>query len=142
MYYTSIELNKAKRKSIVKTTAPTLGIWATTYARGSGINYNGTVKISDGLGFQRFNYGAGIQLSVPLLQALRIKPQIQQQDYLIKADEEKLNELILRLDKQLQTADSTFTYAIAVAKESPLLVDAARYAYNAMQSRYNAGLTN
>ena len=142
LYNTSIELGKAKRKSIAKTTSPTLGVWATTYARGSGINYNGTVKVLDGLGLQRFNYGAGVQLSIPLLQSLKIKPQLQQQDFLIKADEEKLNELTLQLNKQLQTADTTLVYAIAVAKESPVLVNAATYAYNAMQSRYNSGLTN
>lgn len=142
LYNTSIEMGKAKRKTIAKTTSPTLGVWATTYARGSGINYNGNVKSLDGLGFQRFNYGAGVQLSIPLLQSLKIKPQLQQQDFLIKADEEKLNELTLQLNKQLQTADTTLTYAIAVATESPALVTAATYAYNAMQSRYNSGLTN
>lgn len=142
MYSTSIELGKARRKSIAKTTSPTLGAWATTFARGSGINYNGTVKALDGLGLQRFNYGAGVQLSIPLLQSLKIKPQLQQQDFLIRADEEKLNELTLQLDRQLQTADTTLTYAIAVAKESPMLVNAAIYAYTAMQSRYNSGLTN
>ena len=38
---------------------PTLGVWGTIYARGSGVSYNGTVKATDGLGFQRFNYGLG-----------------------------------------------------------------------------------
>lgn len=142
VYSTSIELGKARRKSIAKTTSPTLGVWATTYARGSGINYNGAVKALDGLGLQRFNYGAGVQLSIPLLQSLKIKPQLQQQDFLIKADEEKLNELTLQISKQLQTADTTLAYAIAVAKESPVLINAAMYAYTAMQSRYNSGLTN
>lgn len=142
LYSTSIELGKAKRKSIAKSTSPTLGVWATTYARGSGISYNGNVKTFDGLSLQRFNYGAGVQLSVPLLQAAKIKPQLQQQDFLIKADEEKLNELTLQLNTQLQTADTTLKYAIAVVKESPALVNAAMYAYTAMQSRYNSGLTN
>lgn len=142
LYNSSIDMEKAKRKSLSKTTLPTLDVWATTYARGSGIAYNGNVKSADGLGFQRFNYGAGLQLSIPLLQSLKIKPQLQQQDLLIKTSEENRNEINLQLSQQLQSADNDLKYALAIVKESPAMIRSANYAYTAMLSRYNSGLAN
>jgi outer membrane protein len=142
LYNSSIDVEIAKRKSMAKTSLPTLDIWATTYARGSGIAYTGDVKNADGLGFQRFNYGAGLQLSIPLLQSVKIKPQLQQQDLLIKTGQEKLNEINLQLNKQLQTADNSLKYALAIVQESPALIRSANYAYTAMLSRYNSGLAN
>ncbi len=65
--FSSIELGKARRKMIDRTMMPTLGVWGTGYARGSGISFNGAVNPAQGLYFQRFNYGLGIQLSMPLL---------------------------------------------------------------------------
>lgn len=141
-YDAGIDLAKAKRKTIQSSTAPTLNTWGTTYARGSGIQYDGTVKAFDGLGLQRFNYGLGVQLSVPLLQSLRIKPQLQQQDLLIKANEEKLNEVTLQLNKQMQSADTVLQYAFQVVNESASQVQTSLYAYKTILSRYNAGLAN
>ncbi|MDR7209377.1 TolC family protein [Flavobacterium piscis] len=142
LYNTSIELDLAKRKSIVKTTLPTLGVWATTFARGSGISYEGNVNSLEGMGLQRFNYGVGLQLSIPILQSFKIRSELQYQDLIIKADQEKVNELILKLDKQLLNADMTLKYALKIAKEGPLLIESANYAYKAVQSRYNSGLTD
>jgi len=112
------------------------------YARGSGISYNGTLKATDGLGFQRYNYGIGFQLSMPLLQFAKIRPQLQQQNFLIQSNQEKLNEIELQLKKQQELADTTINNAFAVAKESPLFLESAQFSYKAIQSRYQSGLTN
>ena len=121
---------------------PTLGIWGTKYARGSVIGYNGNVKSTDGLAFQRYNYGAGVQLSIPILQYARLKPQLQQQDLLIKSSQEKLDEISLQLKMQNQLANVTFSNALAVAKESPVFYESAAFSYHALQSRYQSGLAN
>lgn len=142
LYQSSIELDRAKRNSLTKTTAPVLNVWGTTYARGSGVSYDGTINALDGLGLQRINYGVGLQLSVPLLQSLKIKSQVKQEDILIKADEEKLNNINLQLNKQLQSADTTLEYALQVVKESYPLLQSSNYAYKTMLSRYQAGLAN
>ena len=142
LYRSSVTLDKAKKTTIAKTTSPSLGVWSTAYARGSGVQYDGSVKALDGLGLQRFNYGVGVQLSMPLLQSSKIKPQLKQQDYLIKADEEKWNEINQQLSSQLQSAETTFRYAMQVVKESANLVNSSTYAYDAIVSRYTAGLAN
>ena len=121
---------------------PTLGLWGTTYARGSGIQAGGIIVPHDGLSFERYNWGVGLQLSIPLLQAARISPQLKQQQFIIMSNEEKLNNISLELRKQLEIADTTLYSVLAVAKESPVLFESAKYSYNSLLSRYRTGLTN
>jgi outer membrane protein TolC len=142
LYSSNIELSKAKKKVLAKTAMPTLGLWGTAYARGSGIDNNGNVKSTDGLAFQRYNYGVGLQLSIPILQFARVKPQVQQQDFVIKSNEEKLNEVSLQVRKQNELADTTLNAASRVAQESPLFFESASFSYKALQSRYQSGLAN
>lgn len=142
LYHSSIELSKAQRKVLVKSTMPLLGTWGSAYARGSGVSYNGAVKTTDGLGLQRYNYGVGLQLSVPILQFARIKPRLQQQDLIIKSNEEKLNEIALILKKQNELADTAFNNALYMIKETPLFYESAAFSYRALQSRYQSGLAN
>lgn len=142
LYSTSIELSKARKKILSKTTMPTLGVWGSAYARGSGIKYNGVGKAVDGLSFQRYNYGLGLQLSVPILQFARIRPQLQQQEFIIKSNEEKLNEISLQLKKQNELADMTLNNALEVTKETPLFYESASFSYRALLSRYQSGLAN
>lgn len=142
LYSAMAQLQIEKKKTLARTTMPTLGVWGTTYARGSGIQYNGDVKTTDGLAFQRYNYGVGVQLSVPILQFARLKPQLQQQDFLIKASREKLNEMALQIKKQQELAAVTFSNALAVARESPVFYESAAFSYHALQSRYQSGLAN
>jgi len=138
----SIEEGQTKRIAISKLTAPHLSVWGTTYARGSGVNYTGAVKTLDGFNLNRFNYGAGVQLSVPLLNHAEVKTRLQQQDWIIKSDQEKLNQISLALKEQRKLSEKTFSNAMAVIKETPVQVHAAEYAFNAMQIRYTTGLVN
>ncbi|MFI5133419.1 MAG: TolC family protein [Chitinophagales bacterium] len=140
LYTSSIDLSVARKKIISKTTMPTLGTWGSTYARGSGVHSNGVVKATDGFGLQRLNYGLGVQLSVPILQSAKIKPQLQQQDLIIKSNEEKLNEISLQLKKQNELADTTMSNALAIVKETPLFYESAAFSYKALLSRYQSGL--
>jgi outer membrane protein TolC len=142
LYSSTIDLSNARKKMIAKTMMPTLGVWGSAYARGSGVSHTGTVKATDGLGFQRYNYGLGFQLSVPILQFTRLKPQLQQQDFIIKSNEEKLNDISLQLQKQTELAETTMNNSLAVAKETPLYYESAAFSYKALLSRYESGLAN
>ena len=142
LYSSNTSISVARKKALAMTSAPTLGVWGTGYARGSGVSNTGAVDITNGLGFQRFNYGVGLQLSVPILHFLQVKPQIQQQAFLIKSNEEKMNEVELQLRKQDELADTTLANAFAVVQESPLFLESAEYSYKSLQSRYQSGLAN
>ena len=121
---------------------PKLSVWGTAYARGSGIRYDGYVNAEDGLSFTRYNYGAGVVLSVPLLRFTNARHQVNGKDALILAAQENLNGVKLQLEKENQVADVTMENALKVANESPQFFYAAEFGYRTLLSRYNSGLVN
>jgi outer membrane protein len=135
-------ISVSEKVSLQRTLYPKLSFWGTTYARGSGISYDGVVNSSEGLSFSRYNYGAGLVLSVPLLRFTNVRHQLNGQESLIKAEEERLNAIKLQVDKQNQVADVTLSNALKIAQESPSFYQSASYSYRALLSRYNSGLVN
>ncbi|MDR2146459.1 MAG: TolC family protein [Tannerella sp.] len=142
LYRSTIEQSEARKKVLSKTIMPTLGVWGAAFARGSGIDYTGVVNSNAGLELQRFNYGIGLQLSMPLLQSVKIRPQVVQQNFLIQANQERMSEVELQLKKQNEEADTALKNAFAIADETPLLLQSAQFSFESMQSRYQSGLTN
>ncbi len=137
-----MQVSMNERTTLQHTLYPKLSFWGTAYARGSGIRYDGYVDAKDGLSFSRYNYGAGLVLSMPLLRFTNVRHQVNAQESIIKAEEEKWNAVKLQLDKQQAVADITLSNALHVAEESPAFYKSAEYSYNALLSRYNSGLVN
>ena len=135
-------INQFERTSLQSSLYPKLSFWGTAYARGSGIRYDGQVNSEDGLSFSRYNYGAGLVLSVPLLRFTNVSHQTNAQESLIKAEEEKLNLVKLQLNKQNQIADITLSNALKIAHESPSFYQSSEFSYRTLLSRYNSGLVN
>jgi outer membrane protein TolC len=142
LYRSGVEMSQARKKVLSKTTMPVIGFWSTIFARGSGISYDNVADPVAGLAFQRYNYGLGIQISMPLLQVARIQPQLQQQNFLIQSYQEKLNEVELQLNKQQELADVTIKNVFAIVKESSVFLESAQFSNKAIQSRYQSGLTD
>lgn len=136
------DLSKSKEQLLKKSYLPKLNIWGTGFARGSGFENNQSIKTWDGLGFSRYNYGAGLQLSFPIMKYGEVKRQLQQQNLLSKASEERILENKQILTTQQRVANTAFNSAIAVAGETKLQLASAQYAFRAMQIRYNTGLVN
>lgn len=137
-----VMINSYEKTSLQRTLYPTLSLWATAYARGSGVRYDGYVNSEEGLSFSRYNYGAGLVLSVPLLRFANVRHQINAQESIIKAEEEKLGLVKLQLDKQNRVADVTLSNALKIAQESPSFYQSSEFSYRTLLSRYNSGLVN
>jgi outer membrane protein len=137
-----IRIIENEKSILLRSMLPKLSLWGTAYARGSGIRYDGYINSEDGLSFSRYNYGAGVVLSVPLLQFTRTQYQVRSQTFLAKAQEEVFNATKLELAKQERLADVTFANAIKIANESPSFQNSADYAYRGLLSRYNSGLVS
>lgn len=123
-----------------KSLLPKLTLWGTTYARGSGVGADGTVNNAEGWQFERYNYGVGAQLSFPFLEIFRQRPLFKQQQLNIEASREQLNQVQLQLITEQEIANSAVDKAIGAAKLSPQELNAARYSYQAIMSRYQSGL--
>lgn len=135
-------MSRSEKTSLQRTLYPRLSFWGTAYARGSGIRYDGYVNAEDGLSFSRYNYGAGLVLSVPLLRFTNVRHQVNAQESLIKSEEERLNLVKLQLEKQNQVADVTLSNSLKIAQESPSFYRSAEFSYRTLLSRYNSGLVN
>ena len=135
-------IGQQEKTALRRTLYPKLALWGTAYARGSGIRYDGYVNSEDGLSFSRYNYGAGLILSVPLLQFTSLRHQVNAQESIIKSDQEKLNLIKLQLDKQREIAEITLNNALKIAQESPSFYQSAEFSYRTLKSRYNSGLVN
>jgi outer membrane protein len=135
-----VRISDYERRSLQKSLYPKLSLWGTAYGRGSGIRYDGYVSAQDGLSFSRYNYGAGIVLSVPILQFARTQHQIRSQTAQVEAAQERLNATNLQIKKQQELAKVTLANSLRIANESPAFFEASQYAYKGLLSRYNAGL--
>jgi outer membrane protein len=137
-----LRIAEYERTSLQRSLYPKLSLWGTAYGRGSGIRYDGFVSSEDGLSFSRYNVGAGLVLSVPLLQFARTQHQIRSQNAQVQADQERLNSTTLQINKQRQLAEITLVNSLKIANESPTFFEASNYAYKGLLSRYNSGLLN
>ena len=137
-----LKISEVERKSLQRSIYPRLSMWGSAYGRGSGIRYDGYTNAEDGLSLSRYNFGAGLVLSVPLLQFTRTQHQVHAQDARVQADQERLNGVTLQINKQQQLAAITLSNSLKVAIESPAFFEASRYAYKGLLSRYNSGLIN
>ncbi|AGA77661.1 TolC family protein [Echinicola vietnamensis] len=138
---TSQYLFKAEKLSWM----PTLSVLGTAYGRGSGVELdnNGNTFVdnpTDGFHLNRFNYGIGIQLAMPLTQISRYQARWKVKELEAEADKQELEKVRLALNKQKSVADNTLITALAIAGETPVQFQDARYAYEAIQSQYQAGL--
>jgi outer membrane protein len=135
-------INLVDRTSLQRSLYPKLSLWGTAYARGSGIRYDGYINSEDGLSFSRYNYGAGLVLSVPLLRFTSVRHQINAQESLIKSEQERVQLVKLQLDKQNQVAEVALSNSLKIAQESPSFYQSAEFSYRTLLSRYNSGLVN
>ena len=60
-------LSKLREQLLKKSYFPKLNVWATGFGRGSGFQPSQSIKTWDGLAFSRYNYGAGVQLTFPIM---------------------------------------------------------------------------
>jgi outer membrane protein len=135
-------VNSEQRKFIQRTLYPKLSLWGTAYARGSGIRYDGYVNAEDGLSFTRYNYGVGLQLSIPVLRFIDVRTQLSQSNHLLNVQEEKLSQARLQIETQNEVSALSLKYAIQTAEESPAFLNSAQFSYEALSTRYNTGLAN
>jgi outer membrane protein TolC len=137
-----IQLSQSKETYLKKSYLPKINIWSTAFARGTGFDADGNIKTGEGLLLNRYNYGAGAQIIFPIMKYGEVKHQVQQQNFLSKAAQERLEESESELNTQMHIANTTFQSSLQIVSEAQQQLKSANYAFNAMQLRYNAGLVD
>lgn len=141
-YQAQVALTAANLKEVQRGWRPKLDVWANAYSRGSGIDPNGVVHKADGWALSRSNYGAGVQLSFPILQFTKVNIQKRQYRNLLQADQDQLAQVNLNLKRQVETAESNYRQNLLVAQEAPVQTKAARLSYQGLELSYKSGLVD
>lgn len=141
-YQAQLALGAANLKEVQRGWRPKLDVWANAYSRGSGIDAGGIVNRPDGWMLSRTNYGAGLQLSFPILQFTRVNIQKRQYRNLFQADQDQLAQVDINLRRQVETAESNYQQNLLVAEEAPVQSRAARLSYQGLELSYKSGLVD
>ncbi len=136
------EASRLRLQQISRSWVPKLEFWGTTYARGSGISYNGAIDNSNGWSFNRYNYGVGLQLVFPVLDLRSVKLKTDRQEAFTSSSESYLRQIQNSLQKEETIALNNLHTSLLVAKEIPVQFAANESAFHALQTRYAAGLTD
>ena len=135
-----VEASQVRLKQIHRSWTPEIDVWGTAYARGSGIRFDGTVEKAEGWTFSRYNYGIGLQVAFPILDRPAIKLKSSQQEASIRSSESQLRHTRLALNKEAAIAEQDLKTALLIAGEAPVEYAASESAFEALQTRYQAGL--
>ncbi|HEY6899189.1 MAG TPA: TolC family protein [Puia sp.] len=141
-YQAQVALSTANLKEVQRGWRPKLDVWANAYSRGSGIDAGGAVDKAGGWALSRSNYGAGVQLSFPILQFSRVNIQKRQYRNLLQADQDQLAQVDLDLRRQVETAESNYRQNLLVARQAPVQSKAARLSYQGLELSYRSGLVD
>ncbi|HVI45747.1 MAG TPA: TolC family protein [Chitinophaga sp.] len=142
-YYTARkDVSAAALKEIQHSWLPRLDLWANAYARGSGIAADGSIDKPAGWSLQRNNYGAGLQVSFPILGFARTNLQKKQYRFLLKADEAQLEQTTLDLRQQQRTAWFNYHQNLEIVRQSAIQTKAASFAFDGLKLGYANGLTD
>lgn len=133
----------SNEKLISKSYLPKILLAGSSWARGSAIEYNDKyTSFSNGLGYQRFNYMAGIAVTYDLFNGIHKRDrlaisrfQTQASDYALRQEELSLVNASLQANNALQTAENNL-------KELPVQLQSAVDVYQQKIAQYKAGLIN
>lgn len=142
MLHQEIENQKSGIDVLKQSKKPVLSLYGTGYARGSGVKTADDIKAFRGIYFQRYNYGLGAQISVPLFEGARTREKVQQQQQLVNAADEDYKLMQWQLQKEAEEADTTFQRAINIVALSQSQHQSSDFLFNAVMARYKAGLVS
>lgn len=137
-----VALSAANLKQAERAWRPRLDVWANAYSRGSGIAADGTINKADGWSLSRSNYGAGVQLSFPILAFSKVNIQKKQYRSLLRADQAQLSQVSVNLQRQVQTAESNYRQNLLIAAQAPIQSRASRLSYEGLRLSYQSGLVD
>ncbi len=131
----------ANDKLIRKSFLPKISLAATTWARGSSIGYNNDYQsLDNGLGYQRYNYLVGLNLTYNLFNGLYRKDRLNINNYELKASDDELQQQKLALASASLQADDALQSTRANLLELPIQLRSAQDTYQQKVAQYKAGL--
>jgi outer membrane protein len=140
----SVDFARTQEDIVARTDLPRVFVQSSLFARGSGGNANGTFDGGvDGLGLERANWAAGVQVFFPNVfdfSSLRARKAAAAATF--RASSALYEEAVLTITSQQQTAAAVLQAARAVATNTPVQLAAAQQSEAQARARYDAGLAS
>jgi outer membrane protein len=138
----AVDLARAREIVLTKTDRPRLYLQSSVSARGSGANPDGVLDGgADGLGLDRANWAAGVQVVFPnLFDFSTLRSRRAAAGALARAESARYDEAVLTVTSQQRAADAMLDAARAVALNTPVQRTSAQQTEAQARARYDAGL--
>ena len=140
----AVDLAHAHEDVLARTDRPRLYLQSSLFARGSGANPDGSFAGgADGLGLERANWAAGMQVVFPnLFDFASLRARRAAAGALTRAECARYDEAVLTLTSQQRAADALVDAARAIAQNTPIQLAAAQQSEAQARARYEAGLAS
>jgi outer membrane protein TolC len=139
-----VDQARAFEQVLARTDRPRVFVQSSLFARGSGANPNGVLDGGlDGLGLDRANWAAGIQVLFPNVfdfSSLRAKKVAAAAS--ARANTALYDEALLTITNEQQTAAALLQTTRAIAANTPVELAAAQQSETQARARYDAGLAS
>jgi outer membrane protein len=138
----AVDLARAREMVLTKTDRPRLYLQTSVSARGTGASTDGVFDGGgDGLGLERANWAAGVQVVFPnLFDFSTLRSRRAAAGALTRAEGARYDEAVLTVTSQQRAADIMVEAARAVAQNTPIQLTAAQQTEAQARARYDAGL--
>jgi outer membrane protein TolC len=133
----------AEKQLAAKSFLPRVVLGAGGWARGSSIQYSNVYEsASEGLGYQRLNYLAGVGVTYDLFNGVHRRDRLNVLNGQVQAADYAMQQQQLSLHNQQVQADESIRTARANLDELPAQLQAATDAYQQKLAQYKAGIIN
>jgi outer membrane protein TolC len=138
----AVDLARARGTVLAKTDRPRIYLQSSVVARGSGASPDGPFDGgADGLGLERANWAAGVQVLFPnLFDFASLRARRAGAEAVLHAETARYDEAMLNVTSQQRTANALLDAARAIAQNTPVQLSAARQSEAQARARYEAGL--
>jgi outer membrane protein TolC len=138
----AVDLARARETVLAKTDYPRIYLQSSVFGRGSGGNPDGTFEVgANGLGLDRANWAAGVQVVFPnVFDFSSLHARQAAASALTRAEAARFDESVLTVTAQQRTADAMADAARAIAQNTPIQLAAAQQSEAQARARYDAGL--
>ena len=144
VHQAAVDQAKARQDALARTDLPRLYVMSSAFARGSGAHADGQLDGGiDGLGLDRANWAAGVQVVFPNLfdfSSLRARKSAAAASERVEAA--LYDEALLTIRSQQEIAATMLDAARGVAANTPVQLAAAQQAESQARARYQAGLAS
>ncbi|MCC7241234.1 MAG: TolC family protein, partial [Acidobacteria bacterium] len=140
----AVDAARTQEEVLAHTDRPRVYLQTALFARGSGASFNGGFDLdASGLGFDRANWAAGVQVVLPnLFDGMSLRARRAAAAAATRAEAARYDEAVLVVASQQQAAAAMVDAARAVAASTPVQLAAARQSEAQASARYRAGLAS